>query len=69
MLLIKVKFLKNGLPSGRPYTYKSNVAVKPGDIVKINEKVQAVVIDNDVPDEEVVVFKDKLKEIIGKVEE
>ena len=68
MLLIKVKFLKNGLPTGRQYTYKSNVAVKPGDTVQINKKTQAVVIDNDVPEEEVIAFKDKLKEILGKVE-
>lgn len=68
MLLIKVRFLKNGLPTGRPYTYKSNVAVKPGDTVEINKKTQAVVIDNDVLEEEVIAFKDQLKEILGKVE-
>ncbi len=35
MNLIKCRFLKDGKPTGKPYTYDSPVAVKPGDIVQI----------------------------------
>lgn len=69
MQLIKVKFLKGEVPSGRPYTYYSNELVKPGDLVQINESAKGVVTDIDVQEEEIEAFKDKVKTIKGKVVE
>lgn len=67
MNLIKAKFLKDGEPQGRAYTYISNIDVKVGDLVQLNEKGQGIVIEIDVPESEVESFRDKLKTIIGKV--
>ena len=66
MQLIKAKFLKDGEPQGRPYTYQTNVTVNVGDLVQLNEKGQGIVIEIDVPESEVESFRDKLKTIIGK---
>ena len=68
MNLIKAKFLKEGEPSGRAYTYISDVPVEVGDTVQLNEKGKGIVTEINVPEEEVESFKDKLKTIIDKVE-
>lgn len=68
MNLIKAKFLKNGEPSGRAYTYISDKEVIVGDLVQLNEKGRGIVTEVDVPESEVEGFKDKLKTIIGKIE-
>ncbi|WP_270523015.1 hypothetical protein [Sellimonas intestinalis] len=68
MMLIKARYIKADKPSGREYTFKSNEMVKPGDAIMIG-KAQAVVTDVNVPEEEVLPFRDKLKEIDGKVED
>lgn len=65
MNLIKVKFLKNEVPTGRDYTYKSDVSVAVGDIVMIDEKKKGVVTDVDVPESEIEAFKDKVKTLAG----
>lgn len=66
---IKVKFLKNGKPSGRAYTYRTPVNVTPGDIVQINEKGQGIVVDESVDMDWVEVYgADKIKCIIGKAD-
>ena len=69
MNLIKARFLKDGEPSGRAYTYISDAPVKVGDLVQLNEKGRGIVTEINVPEEEVESFKDKLKSIIGKVED
>ena len=69
MQIIKVKFLKDGQETGRPYTYFSNDVVAVGDIVQINESAKGVVVEIDVPEIEIESFKDKVKMIIGKVAE
>ena len=66
--LIKAKFLKNDIPQGRPYTYYSKEIVKLGELVQINSQAKGVVVEVDVPDEEIKDFKDKVKTIIGKIE-
>lgn len=66
MNLIKVKFLKNEVPTGRDYTYKSDVSVAVGDTVIIDEKKKGVVTDVDVPESEIEAFRDKIKTIVGK---
>lgn len=68
MNLIKAKFLRDGVPQGRAYTYMSDVGVKVGDLVQLNESGQGIVIETGVPESEVESYKDKLKTIIGKVE-
>lgn len=69
MNLIKVRFLKDGQPNGKAYTYDSPVSVKLGEIVQINTAATGVVVDVDVPEEEVAAFRDKVKSIKGLFEE
>lgn len=69
MNLIKVRFLKDNQPTGKAYTYDSPVAVKPGDIVQINSSATGVVVEVNVPEEEVAAFRDKVKSIVGLVVE
>lgn len=71
MNLIKAQFLGwDGKQGGRHYTYSAGEHnVKVGDLVQLNEKGQGIVTEVDVDEKEVVEFKDKLKTIIGKVEE
>lgn len=68
-MLIKCKFLKGDVPSGREYTYSTSEVVKVGDTIQINEKAKGVVTMVNVPEAEVEAFADKIKSIIGKVEE
>ena len=44
MNLIKCRFLKDGQPTGKAYTYDSPEVVKPGDIVQINNSATGVVV-------------------------
>ncbi len=76
MSLIKVKFLKMGEPSGREYTYRSEIPVEVGDTVELPHAVpvmgdvpysQGVVTQIYVPESEIEAFKDRVKTIIGKV--
>jgi hypothetical protein len=78
MSLIKVKFLKMGEPSGREYTYRCDIPVSVGDKVKLPHATptlidipysQGIVTQIDVPEAEIEAFKDKVKAIIGKVEQ
>jgi|GEM_PF-1301805 hypothetical protein len=64
--IIKVKFLRSGEPSGRPYTYFSEHPVVVGDKVEINSASVGVVTEIDVPEEEIVDYRDKCKYIHGK---
>ena len=72
--LIKLKFLRNGQPSGREYTYISKSDVAVGDTVQVREAEEGkdvpkgIVTAVNVPYSEVESFKDKLKAIVGKVE-
>lgn len=67
MMLIKARYIKADKPAGREYTFESDVMVKPGDVVMIG-KAKAVVINANVPEEEVLPFRDNLKKIDRKVE-
>jgi len=67
--IIKVKFLKNGQPSGRDYTYYTPEPVEVGDTVGIDTDrgvAKGIVSFTDVPEAEIAPFKDKAKTIIGK---
>lgn len=69
MNLIKCRFLKDNQPTGKPYTYDSPVAVKPGDIVQINNSAKGIVTEVDVPEMEIEAYRDKVKTIVGWVED
>lgn len=64
--IIKVKFLKDGQPSGRAYTYFSEKPVAVDDKVQINSQAVGVVTEIDVQEEEIAEYKDKVKFIHGK---
>lgn len=68
MQYIKARYLKDGNPTGREYTFGSEIKVSVGDKVSIG-KVTAIVTKTDVSEEEVAPFKDRLKKIDGKAEE
>ena len=68
-MYIKVKFLKNGEPHGREYTYKAAFPVSVGQEVIIPGGGNGVVTEINVPAKEVESFNDKIKEIESVVEE
>lgn len=67
MNIIKVKFMFNGEPKGRAYTYFSKDPVEVDDIVQINSASKGIVTEIDVPEEEIADYRDKVKFIYGKV--
>ena len=67
--IIKVKFLREGQPSGRAYTYYSDKPVAVEDKVQINLQSIGIVTEIDVPKEEVEDYKNLIKFIHGKYEE
>lgn len=67
--VIKLRFLKNGVPAGREYTYLSPYEVAVGDYVEAPSKFgtsTAVVTTINVPEAEIAAFRDRVKSIIGK---
>lgn len=67
--IIKARFLRDGEPYGREYSYLTNEPVAVGDLVQAETArgvADLVVTALNVPEEEVEAFKDKLKYIIGK---
>ena len=68
-MYIKVKFLKNGEPHGREYTYKSTFPVRVGQEVLLPGGGNGVVTEINVPAKEVESFNDKIKEVESVVEE
>lgn len=68
MLIIKARYLKSGEIIGREYAFCTDILVKPGDTVEIG-KAQAVVTKVDVPEQDILPFRDKLKKIDRKVED
>lgn len=68
-MYIKVKFLKNGEPHGREYTYKAAFSVRVGQEVILPGGGNGAVTEINVPEEELERFKDKIKEIESVVEE
>jgi hypothetical protein len=67
---IKVRFLHGDKSSGRAYCYKTDIDVKPGDIVQINSDSRGIVVDEPVDMGWVESYgSDKIKKIAGKVEQ
>lgn len=67
MQIIKVQFLKGETPSGKAYTFFSDVEVYVDDLVLINSSAKGVVTEVDVTESEIETFRDKVKTIVGKV--
>ena len=67
-MYIKVKFLKNGEPHGREYTYKATFPVEVGQEVLLPGGGNGVVTEINVPEKNVESFKDKIKEIESVME-
>lgn len=65
--IIKLRFLHDGAPQGREYTYFTPVPVAVGDTVDIDEKKQGIVTQTDIPESEIESFRDKMKTIAGIV--
>ena len=61
-MYVKAKYLKNDIPAGKAYTFETVVPVKIGDKISIG-KAQAVVEVVNVPEEEVLGYKDKIKKV------
>lgn len=68
-MYIKVKFLKNGEPHGREYTYKAIFPVHVGQEVILPGGGNGIVTEINVPEGSVAAFADKVKEIEDVVEE
>ena len=68
MIIIKARYLKNGEIIGREYAFYTDILVKPGDTVEVG-KAQAVVTKVNIPEEDILPFRDKLKRIERKVED
>lgn len=69
MNFYKVKFLKNGNPQGRAYTYKSELDLQPDDVVELSGDKHGIVIDDSVDMEWVGTYGvENIKSIVGKVE-
>ena len=68
-MYIKVKFLKNGEPHGREYTYKATFPVRVGQEVILPGGGNGIVSEINVTEESVAAFVDKVKEIESVVEE
>ncbi|WP_405379365.1 DUF5839 family protein [Phascolarctobacterium sp.] len=67
--IIRCRFLRDGEPYGREYSYLTKEPVAVGDIVEADTQrgtADLVVTALNVPEAEVESFKDKLKYIVGK---
>lgn len=64
--IIKGKFLKDGEPMGREYSYLTDIVVNVGNVFTVNTdrgEAQLVCTAINVPEEEIASFKDKMKNI------
>jgi len=68
-MIIRLRYLKDGLPTGRDYSYFSNDSVSVGDTVVISGTTKGIVTEVDVPEEDIELFKDRVKTIQGKAED
>ena len=75
MQYIKVKVLKNSIPTGAEYTYSSEDSIKLGDTVNLphfrptesTNYPKGIVTDVGIDGETILFPLDKMKSIIGKV--
>lgn len=62
---IKVQFLRNGQPTGREDTYKTDLDVQLGETVMLTEKAKGIIFGFVPP--ELVEGPEKIKEIFGQI--
>lgn len=48
MQFIKAKYIRNGVPAGRSYKYKTDADLKPGDMVISDKGAKLIVVDESV---------------------
>jgi hypothetical protein len=66
--VIKLRFLKNGIPSGGEYSYLTGSPVSVGDYVEAPVRLgtaQAIVTAVNVPEAEIAPFRGRVKSIVG----
>lgn len=67
--IIKLRFIRDGEPQGREYTYYTPTEVAVGDIVDIDARegiTKGIITQVNVSETEIAPFKDRAKTIIGK---
>lgn len=62
---IKIQFLRNGQPTGREYTYKTDLDVQLGEIVMVTEKAKGIVTGFIPP--ALIDKPEEVKEIFGQI--
>lgn len=62
---IKIRFLRDGVPTGREYTYKTDLDVQLGEVVMVTEKAKGIVAGFVPP---ALIHKpEEVKEIFGQI--
>lgn len=56
MHFIKAKYIRNGVPAGRSYTYKTDAGLKPGDMAISDKGSKLIVVDEPVDAEWIKVY-------------
>lgn len=67
--VIKLRFLKSGIPAGGEYSYLTPCEVAVGDLVEAPSKSgtsTAIITAINVPEAEIAPFRDRVKSIVGK---
>ena len=63
---IKIQFIKNGIPSGGTYVYRTSLPVQIGEMIMVTEKVKGIVagfeVISNIPNPETI------REIYGQIE-
>lgn len=70
-MIVKVKFLRNGVPSGRTYSYiapDDGETYKAGDYVYLSGDSVGLIVETDVPEDKAGYPVDKLRTFIGRAE-
>ena len=70
-MVIKAKFLRNGIPSGRPYSYiapEDGETYKAGDLVYLSIGSIGQIVEIDVPEDEIGFPIEKLRVFISRKE-
>lgn len=70
-MVIKAKFLRSGLPSGRPYSYitpEDGETYKVGDYVYLNKDSIGKIVEVDVQEEKIGFPIEKLRTFISRKE-
>jgi hypothetical protein len=62
---IKVQLLKNGIPTGGTYVYKTSLDVQLGERVMVTEKVKVIVVGFEVISN--ILQPERVKEIFGQI--